>query len=120
MRAGCMPSLSAVTTSWYSGSPIAPGSLVRSRTAISRPWREGLRGTLPRRTGDTAGPSARRLSRLGVEMARRFLDRARAGAHHDDDALGIGGADVIEQVIGAADDLGELVHDVLTMAGQAT
>ena len=27
-------STSAVTTSWYSGSPMAPGSLVRSSTAI--------------------------------------------------------------------------------------
>ncbi len=29
-------STSAVTTSWYSGSPMAPGSLVRSSTAIER------------------------------------------------------------------------------------
>ncbi len=44
------------------------------------------------------------------EIFDRFVRGFRAGAHHDDDALGIGSADVIEQVIGAADDLGELVH----------
>ena len=40
-----------------------------------------------------------------------------AGAHHDDDALGIGRADVIEQVVLAAGELGELVHRVLHDGG---
>ena len=41
----------------------------------------------------------------------------RAGAHHNDDALGIGRADVIEQVVLAAGDPGELVHRVLHDGG---
>ena len=40
-----------------------------------------------------------------------------AGAHHDDDALGVGRADVIEQVIGASHDFGELVHRRLHLGG---
>ena len=40
-----------------------------------------------------------------------------AGAHHDDDALGVGRADVIEQVILAAGERRELVHRVLHDGG---
>ena len=40
-----------------------------------------------------------------------------AGAHQDDDALGIGCADVVEQVVAAAGLLGEAVHHVLHDGG---
>ena len=36
-----------------------------------------------------------------------------AGAHHDDDLLGVGGADVVEQVVLPAGQRGEFVHGVL-------
>ena len=44
--------------------------------------------------------------------------RLGAGAHDDDDALGVGRADVIEQVVLAAGELGELVHRLLHDAGR--
>ena len=40
-----------------------------------------------------------------------------AGAHHDDEALGIGRAEVIEEVVLAAGDAGELIHRVLHDGG---
>ena len=47
------------------------------------------------------------------EIIHRFVRRFAAGTHQHDDALGIGRADVIEQLVGAAHDLGELVHRLL-------
>ena len=40
-----------------------------------------------------------------------------AGAHEDDDALGIRGADVVEELVLASGDLGEAVHRFCTMVG---
>ena len=40
-----------------------------------------------------------------------------AGTHHYYYALGIGGTDVVEKMIGAADDLGELIHRGLDFFG---
>ena len=53
----------------------------------------------------------------GEHGFHRLVRHFRAGAHHDDDALGIGRADVIEQVVLAAGDPGELVHRVLHDGG---
>ena len=53
----------------------------------------------------------------GVERFHGFLGHFGAGAHHNDDALGIRRADVIEQVILAAHHVGELVHGVLHDGG---
>ncbi len=39
-----------------------------------------------------------------------FLNGVGAGTHDDDDPLGIGGADVVDQLVLAAGELGELVH----------
>ncbi len=36
-----------------------------------------------------------------------------AGAHHDDDAFGIRGANIVKEVILAADQFGELIHGFL-------
>ena len=52
-------------------------------------------------------------SPVRVEVFDGFVRGFCAGAHHDDDALGIGSANVIEQVILASDELGELVHRCL-------
>ena len=43
----------------------------------------------------------------------QFVRHLGARAHHHDDALGLGVADVVEQVVLAADELGELVHRLL-------
>ena len=53
----------------------------------------------------------------GVQIFDGFVRGFGAGAHHDDHALGIGSADVIEQVILASDDFGELVHGRLHFGG---
>ncbi len=47
------------------------------------------------------------------EVLDGFVGRLGARAHDDDDALGVGGADVVEEVVLPADDLGELVHGLL-------
>ena len=86
-------STSAVTTSWYSGSPIAPGSLVRSSTAIERTRLrqrrdEGLRVEGPvqahRQQAD--------LLAGGSELVDRLARGADAGTHLHQHALGVGGA----------------------------
>ena len=46
-----------------------------------------------------------------------FFSSFSAGAHEDDDALGIGCAVVVEQAIGAAGLRGEAIHDGLHDAG---
>ena len=43
------------------------------------------------------------LGAAGVEVVDRLLGRLRARAHHDDDLVGVGGAEVIEEVVLAAD-----------------
>jgi len=50
-------------------------------------------------------------------MEMRRLVASSAGAHDDDDALGVGCAGVVEEVIGAAGELGEAVHRVLHDGG---
>ena len=49
----------------------------------------------------------------GREVIDRLLDHAAAGAHADDHPLGVGRADVVEEVILPAEELGELVHRLL-------
>ncbi len=46
-------------------------------------------------------------------MADGFFNRARARSHDDDHALGVGGANVVEQMVRAAGEVRELVHHVL-------
>src|ERR1035438_5076377 len=53
----------------------------------------------------------------GGESFDGFMSGLSAGTHHDDNALGIGGADVVEKMVRAADDLSELVHDRLHFFG---
>ena len=48
-----------------------------------------------------------------VELRDRFLDAATARAHGDDHFLGIGGADVVEEMIVPAGQGRELVHGLL-------
>ena len=48
-----------------------------------------------------------------VEVVDGLLGRLGARAHHDDDLLGVGGAEVVEEVVLTADGLGHLVHVVL-------
>ena len=49
----------------------------------------------------------------GAEIIDRLFDHAAAGTHADDHALGVGGADVVEEVILPAEQPGELVHRLL-------
>ncbi len=55
-------SASAVMTSWYSGSPVAPGSLVRSSTAT--------RCTVAGRAAASASPGNGRYSRIVTTPTR--------------------------------------------------
>ncbi len=75
-------------------------------------------GRASRKCFDGEGPVQADLEHADLLAARdQVLDglvgRFGAGAHDDDDALGIGRADVVEQVVLAAGDAGELVHRVL-------
>ena len=54
-----------------------------------------------------------------IEIGDGFVRDFRAGAHHHDDALGIGRANVVEQLVAAADDFGKLVHDRLHLGGRS-
>ena len=51
-----------------------------------------------------------KLLALRVKMINGFMSDFGAGAHHDNYAFGIGRAHIVNQVIGAAYRLGELVH----------
>jgi len=51
------------------------------------------------------------------EVVDGLLGDVRAGAHHDDDALGVGGADVVEEVVGPAGELAELLELALDDGG---
>ena len=52
---------------------------------------------------------------FAVQIVHRLVGGVGARTHHDDDAVGIGRAHVVEQVIGTAYDLGKLVHDRLDL-----
>ena len=54
----------------------------------------------------------------GHERIDGFLDGADGGSHHDDHALGVRGAVVVDQPVAAAGPGGELVHHFLDDAGQ--
>ena len=54
---------------------------------------------------------------LRGEMVDRLVDRFGAGAHDDDDSFGIGRAFILEELVLAANQLGELVHRVLHDGG---
>ncbi len=47
---------------------------------------------------------------VGDQLLDRFADRARAGAHDDDDAFGVGGTFVVDEPVAAAGRLGQLVE----------
>jgi hypothetical protein len=105
---------SAVSTSLYSGSPSAPGSLQRSSTAIAIAL------------GGQRTPAARRRKRpvqahlqhadflaVGRQVLDRLVRRLGTRAHEHDDALGILCTDIVEQPIMAAGELAEAVHRIL-------
>ncbi len=54
---------------------------------------------------------------LRGEVVDGLVDRFCAGAHDDDDFFGIGRAFILEELVLAADQLGELVHRVLHDGG---
>ena len=54
---------------------------------------------------------------LRGEVVHRLLDRFCARTHDDDDLLGVRRAVILEELVLAADDLGELVHHVLHDGG---
>ena len=47
-----------------------------------------------------------------------LMERVAAGAHRDDNVLGVGGADVVVELVLAAGELGELVHVLLDDRGR--
>ena len=53
------------------------------------------------------------LPALRIQVADRLFDGLAGGTHRDDDLVGVGGADVIKQVILAAGDFADLVHVLL-------
>ena len=71
--------------------------------------------------GDTGEPSAApTFLPCAVEILNRLMRRFRAGAHHDDDVLGVGRADVVEQVVaGGRRSATNLSITFCTMVGQA-
>ena len=104
-------SMNAVTTSWYSGSPVAPGSLVRSSTAIALV----VAGSTAKKCG--GGERAEQvhlddadLLALGDQEIDRLARRLGARAHDHEHALGVRRAEVVEQPVLPAGQLGELVH----------
>ena len=54
---------------------------------------------------------------VGVEVVDGFVRDFGSGTHHDDNALGVGRAHVVEEVILTAGDLSKLVHDRLHLGG---
>ena len=54
---------------------------------------------------------------LAGEVVDRLFDRVAAGAHRDDHALGVRSADVIEQVVLAAGELANLLHNLFDDLG---
>ena len=54
---------------------------------------------------------------LGGQVIHGLLDGVAAGAHGDDDVLGVGRADVIEEVILSAGELADLLHALLDDRG---
>gem|GEM_PF-2514216 len=112
-----IPSTRAWATSRCRGSPPAPGSLVLSRTAMALTvGGEGLDEVVDGEGAVEAHFQHPDLLTLGGEVVHRFVGRLGARAHDDDDALRIGGPDVVEQAVLPADDLGEPVHGLLDEA----
>ena len=113
-----MASSRAARTSRYSGSPTAPGSLVRSSTAIERTLGGRAETSCCSREGpvkpDRHQPDP--LARLD-EAVDGFARRAHARAHHHDDAFGVGGAVVLDQAVGAPGPCRQGVHGGLDDAG---
>jgi hypothetical protein len=109
----------AATTSRYSGSPTAPGSLVRSSTAMERTVEGSAARKLVGRER-LEQPHLEHSDLLAVrdERVDRLFDRADRRAHDDDDALRVGGAVVVDQPVAPAGALGQLVHDLLDDPGQ--
>ena len=82
---------------------MAPGSLVRSSTAIAFT----VAGSAATKCSTENGRYRRTFSSptfspAAVKVLNRLLRHFRAGAHHDDHALGVGRADVVEQMVLAA------------------
>ncbi len=74
---------------------------------------EGLGEGLDREREEEADLQDAELGAGGVELRDRLVAGVGAGAHDDDHVLRVGGADVVNDVVFAADELGELVHVLL-------
>ena len=82
----------AVSTSLYSGSPSAPGSLVRSSTAIDLTvLGKALRTLGGGERAIQADLEQADLLALVDQVIDVFMSGFSAGAHDDDDAFGVGG-----------------------------
>ena len=100
---------------------MAPGSLVRSRTAmLFTVWRQRGEEVLDGERPVQAHLQQADLLALRDQVLDRLVGGLGAGAHHDDDALGIGRADVVEQVVaGGRRPAANLSIAFCTMVGQA-
>ena len=97
--------------SWYSGSPGAPGSFVRSSTAIART----VGGSAPANASPENGRKSRTFttptfSPPATERVHGLLHGAGARAHQHHDPLGVGRPVVVEQVVRTAGESREPVH----------
>ena len=107
-------SMKAVQTSWYSGSPSAPGSLVRSSTVI----RSAVAGMTASRCSAEKGRIQAHLDQAdlfaaGVQVIDDLFDGFAGRPHGDDHPLGIGVAHIVEQLVVPAGELADLFHVVL-------
>ena len=98
--------------------PTAPGSLVRSSTAIAA----SFDGSAATKAGASNGRNSRTLQQpdplaCGDQRFDRFLGRPRGRTHEHDHALGIGCAAVLEQPVAAPGELAEAVHGFADDAG---
>ena len=107
-------SVSAATVSRKSGSPIEPGSFVRSSTAIVRTV-AGSASTQRLRRERPVQPHLHHADPLAarVERGDGLPDGLAAGAHHHEHALGLGVPAVVDDAVAAAGALGEARHRVL-------
>ena len=73
------------------GVALAPGSLVRSSTAILVAWRDGLQELVRPEGAVQADLHQADLLAVGVEVVDDLLGHVADGAHGDDDPVGVWG-----------------------------
>ena len=78
---------------------------------------EGFHEMLHRERPIQADLQEAKLLATGVEVFDGFMRRFRAGTHHHQNAIGIGCAEIIKEVIRASDHLGEPIHGALSELG---